>query len=57
MRGIIINFLQDRAIQVSAISSTVMLSKTDIVIKVAFGLPSALYVTIKLLKELKIIKK
>jgi len=47
----IINFLSDNAVQVSAINAGIWLFALDWSIKLAFGLPSAIYVSLKIYHE------
>ena len=47
----VLNFLSNNAVQVSAVNAGIWLSALDWSIKLAFGLPSAIYVCLKLYHE------
>ena len=47
----ILNFLSDNAVQVSAINAGIWLCALNWSIKLAFGLPSAIYVSLKIYHE------
>ncbi len=47
----LINFLSDNAVQVSAVNAGIWLCALDWSIKLAFGLPSAIYVCLKIYHE------
>ena len=47
----IINFISDHVVQVSAVNAGIWLSALDWSIKIAFGLPSAVYVCLKIYSE------
>ena|GEM_PF-4686682 len=47
----ILNFLSNNTVQVSAVNAGIWLSAVDWSIKLAFGLPSAIYVCLKLYHE------
>jgi len=47
----IINFLSNNAVQISAVNAGIWLSALDWSIKIAFGLPSAIYICLKIYHE------
>ena len=47
----IFNFISDNAVRVSAVNAGIWLSALEWSIKIAFGLPSAIYVCLKLYHE------
>jgi len=47
----IINFISNNAVRASAINAGIWLSALDWSIKIAFGLPSAVYVCLKIYHE------
>jgi len=47
----VLNFISDNTVQVSAVNAGIWLSALDWSIKIVFGLPTAIYVCLKLYHE------
>ena len=47
----ILNFLSDNTVQVSAVNAGIWLSALDWSVKIIFGLPTAIYICLKLYHE------